>query len=336
MRRTWLLLLCLTGCEAARVHVNVQRVMRDPSGRVWLAGTHGLVARVEPRAAAATRIDLPRGERQSPESYEREAPWVLPTCTGVIAIAESGDRFRLEGDAWQPGRRIVDPDVSSGAVRSAFLSADGRIGVQFATSLLWLPGSAKERLDRDGWIFWLQRVGDALVGLRDENPTQLIVREGPARWSKLADVAGAAAGDAIGRWKDQYVILHDGALMVVAADGTVQTTSADAWLHPAKIATEPPTTSERSPGLANHQPPPPRIWALYADETAATVLHFATSSEHGLIDLAADPPRVLPCRLLAQPSVGVIRDGDSFVAISQRGAFVRVAATGCKQSLSLQ
>ena len=331
----WLLLLCLASCDAPapRVPVNLERVTRDPSGRVWLAGTHGVVARVEPRAAAAMRIDLPRGERQSQESYEREAPWVLPTSTGVIAIAESGDRFRLEGDAWQPGQSIADPDVRTGSVRSAFVSADGRIGVQFATSLVW-PGFAKEKLDRDGWIFWLERVGDELVGLRDGNPTELLVREGAARWRKLADVAGAAAGDSIGRWKDRYVLLHDGALMVIASDGTVQTVALDALTRSAKIATEPASGPGR--GLANDQPEPPRIWALHADETGAPILHFAAPPTHGLIDLAVDPPRVLRCRLLAQPSIGVIRDGDALVAISQRGTLSRVEASGCKKSLSLQ
>jgi hypothetical protein len=154
------------------------------------------------------------------------------------------------------------------------------------------------------------------------------------RWRTLATVTGAAAGDSIGRWNGRYVLLHDGALVVVEADGAVQRVSIDALLRPAMPMAREPNARD-SPGLANREAPAPAIWALYADDTGASVLHFATATEHGLVDLATDPPRILRCRLLAEPTIGVIRDRATFVAVLQDGSFVRLQPSGSCDKLNV-
>ena len=95
-----------------------------------------------------------------------------------------------------------------------------------------------------------------------------------------------------------------------------------AWLGSLAAATT------GAPGLRSHGPEPARISALYTDDTGAAILQFMSASEHGLVDLAVDPPRVVRFRLLAEPTIGVLRQRGDFVAVLRSGAFVRVPPAG--------
>jgi hypothetical protein len=335
-----LAVLLLSGC-ARHTWVQAETVATAPDGRIWIAGTEGLAAYIEPYRVV--RADYPLGGvpdwARAPSTFPAAQPVVVGAQ--LLLVTRAGQFFVWTLAGWAPA--AVDLGEAQPQVNYAAATRDGRVLLHVhGHRLVWLDPNTQSTVHEEmpQYMEPVRLIGSEVfaVGWQGSGSRRVLRRRDAAgQWSDIALLPTNVTDvrDILRVGGRPAMVIYQGLLVV---DDGLQLVSIDDMVEPPKrplVLAADPNDRAVAPSAA----PEPRSTSA-TDWTVPSARHtilgsrvdsegraylYAVGSHSGIVDLEAR--RFYVCSL-PNNIAGVFRDRDVTRIVTSDAAIFELMPKG--------